>query len=176
MDASKGIKVTRWFKKNTYWVRQLLGLCDKTLVLIWKVFRFPWQRATGRQSTTFNKTFNKTLVWDWKEKPKSADERRNQTGSDKARRRSSTQHLMEGLQRERLSRDSLTPECSEDEGPEYLTYDSEQHDPRHESPPRIRMTSLQLPTPMHSRYTYSQSPSRSSEASLSSDPLSHREE
>lgn len=168
-NASEGIRFTRRFKKYTYWFRQLLGLCDNALLLIWKVVRFPWKRATGRQSTAFNKT----LIWDWKEKPNSADGRRTQTVNDQARRRSSTQHLVEGLLDEGSSRGSRTPERSEDEGPENQTRDNEQHDPRDESPSRIRMTTLQLPTPMHTRYSYSQPPSPSSEASLSPGPSSH---
>ncbi|CAD6566990.1 MAG: hypothetical protein ASARMPRED_000454 [Alectoria sarmentosa] len=170
-DASEGVKVTRWFKKYTYWLRLLLSLCDEILFLIWKVVRFPWQRATGRQPTAFNKT----LIWDWKVKPSRADGTPNQAHNDRSRRPSSTHPLMAGLRDDGSSRNSRSLERSEEgEGPENQTHDdNERRGSRHASPFRARMPTLQLPTQSHSRDAHSRSPSISSEASLSSGPRSH---
>lgn len=168
-DASEGIKFTRWFKKYTYWLRMLLGLCDKILFLVWKVVGFPWQRATGRQPTAFNKT----LIWDWKVKPSREDGTPNQVHNDRSRRPSSTRPLMTGLQDDGSSRNSRSRERSEGEGPENQTHDNERRDSRDASPFRTRMPTLQLPAQSHARDAYSRSPSISSEASLSSGPRSH---
>ena len=93
-SACEGIKFTRRFKKYTYWLRQLLNVWDQILLLVWRVIRYPWQKATGRQPTAFGKT----LVWDWKVK------------TDPPQRRSSIQPLMEDLHDEGSSRGSRTPE------------------------------------------------------------------
>lgn len=153
-DACEGMKLTRRFKKYTYWIRILLGLWDKVLLLFWKLICFPWQRTTGRQSTPFNKT----LIWDWKVKPEQALE-------DQSRRWSGTQPLMGGLQDQGFFDDNRTLERSESERPENNTHDSQQHDTQD-------WTNLQIPTQMHPTYAYSQPPSSSSEASLSTGPLS----
>lgn len=116
-NASEGIRFTRRFKKYTYWIRLLLGLWDKILLLIWKVVRIPWQSATGREPTAFNKT----LIWDWNAKPSNADGAANQALNDQSRRRSSTGPLMEELQHEGSSRDSRTPERLDGDGPEAQT-------------------------------------------------------
>lgn len=141
-NASEGIKFTRRFKKYTYWFRMVLGLWDKILLLIWKIVCFPWQRVTGRRPTAINKT----LIWDWKVKPSSEDGTPSQVLDNQSRRPSSTQPLMDGLQDEGSSRGSRTPELSEGERPESQTHDREQHGTRDESPPRIQMPTLQLPT------------------------------
>ncbi len=158
-NAIDGIKLTRRFKKYTYWLRMLLCIYDKVLLLIWKLICFPWQKATRRQGWQ-PCGWNKTLKWDWKVNPKTS----NQALNEQSRRRLSAQPLMEGSQDGRSSRDSQTPEWSEE------TYDIQQHDTRDESPSRIR---LQLPPQTHPKHGYSQPPSPSSEASLSPGPSSH---
>lgn len=168
-NAIDGIKLTRRFKKYTYWLRMLLYFWDHILLLIWKSICLPWQKVTGRQGWQRN-ALNKTLKWDWQIKPNTSDQALN----EQSRRPSSAQPLMGGSQDERRSRNSQTPERSEGEGPNSQTYDSQQHDTRDESPSRIRLPILQLPTPTLSRYGHSQPPSPSSETSLSPGPWSHR--
>lgn len=169
-SATEGIKFTRRFKKYTYWFRQLLGLFDVILILVWKVVRFPWQKVTGWQPTAFGKT----LVWDWELKPGSAEGTPEQALNGRSSRRSSIQPLMTESQDERCSRDTQTREQSEGEGgPEDQTHSSEQHDIRNDSHLGIELPRLQLPTQMDSRHPYSQRPSLSSENSASLSDLSH---
>lgn len=145
--ASQGLIFTRRFKKYTYWFRSLLGLSDKALLVIWKLVRSPWERATGLRPTAFNKT----LYWDWKVKSNTADGTATRALGERARRRSSTQPLREGSQDEESSRGSRSPERSENDRRENETQDGEHRDSRGESPPRIRMPTLQLPTQTHAR-------------------------
>ena len=160
-NACQGMRFTRLFKKYTYWLRLLLDLWDAILLMVWRLIRYPWHKVTGRQPTRSNKT----LVWDWKAKPRSADGRPVRGLSDRARRRSSTRPLMEGEQEGRSSRDSRSPNQWESEGPAYQTDNSAQHDTRDEGPSRIRMPTLQLPAQMHPKHAASRPPSPSSDTS-----------
>lgn len=82
-QSCDGLRLTRRFKKYTYWLRLLLGLGDWIVLLFWNVTR----KATNRQP----RAFNKTLVWNWKVKSRSADGRpAAQAPNDQSRRRSST--------------------------------------------------------------------------------------
>ena len=85
-SARQGIKLTRQFKKYTLWFRSLLKLSDKVLFIAWKVVRHPWQKVTGWQPTTFNKT----LVWDWKVKERRMNRAPEQANDRGSRRQSST--------------------------------------------------------------------------------------
>lgn len=144
-SACDGMRFTRRFKKYTYWLRLLLDLWDQIFTLALRVVRYPWQKATARGPTPIHKT----LVWDWKVKPK------------KDRRRSSTLPLMEDdLRNERLSHDSQALEESEGERSENHTDDI-----RDGSLPGARGATLQLPTPTRSRYGSSRPPSPSSDTS-----------
>ena len=143
-SACEGIRLTRRFKKYTYWIRLLLDLWDQILILALKVIGYPWQKAAGRGPTPTNKT----LVWDWRVKPK------------KDRRRSSTLPLMENLQHQRFSHDSQALEPSVGEGTENHTDDT-----RNASLSSVPMPTLQLPTQMHTRDGSSQPPSPSSDTS-----------
>lgn len=163
-NASEGIRLTRRCKKYTYWFRSLLGLWDSVLFLLWTVVRFPWQRATGRPPTAFNKT----LVWDWKVKTP-----RGQAPYDRLRRRSSTHPLTEGLHDGRSSHDSRTSAWSEDEGSEDQRYGSGKDDARDGGPSGVRMPTLRLPEQTHSSYADRRTPSLSSETSQSPSRLSY---
>lgn len=152
-DALKGMKVTRWFKKHTYWFRMLLSLWDNMLLLMLKVVRFSWEKATRRQKATKRASTarNKTLYWGWR--------------AERPRRESSSQPLLENSQDEASSRNSRSPERSEGEDLEDHAHDSEQHDTQDEGLPRIRVSTPQLPTQSHPRSTYLQLPLPSSETS-----------
>lgn len=155
-NACQGMRFTRRFKKYTYWLRSLLDLWDTVLLTVWRFIRYPWHKVTGGQPTGSSKT----LVWDWKAKPRSADGRPVRALSDRARRRSSTQPLMEGRQEGRSSHDSRSPDQCESRGPAYQTDNRAQHDIRDEGP-----STLQLPTQMHPKHAASHPPSPSSDTS-----------
>lgn len=154
-DAVEGMKLTRRFKKYTYWFRMLLGLGDQILLLCSKVVRFSWEKATRRQKATttqVSKARNKTLCWGWR--------------AERPRRLSGSQPLMEISQDRASSRNSRSLELSEGEELENRTHDSEQ-DHIHDYVLRpIRTSTLHLLTPTYAGSTYLQPPSPSSENSV----------
>ena len=152
-DAVAGMLLTRRFKKYTYWFRMLLGLWDKLLLLFSKVVRISWEKVTRRKkaATQESKARNKTLYWGWR--------------VERRRRRLSSQPLMRNSQDEASSRNSRSLELSEGEELENCAHDTEQHDTQDWGLPRIRMSTLQLPTQTHAGSTYLHPPSPSSENS-----------
>ena len=159
-NASEGLKLTRRFKKYTYWLRLLLSW-DEILLQIWKAIRFRWWRVTGQRP----KVFKKALIWDWRVKPGGAGRTPLHVLDQRSRRRSSTQPLMDHSQ----------DQGSGDEGLETQAHNREQYSTRDRDRSHIELPTLQLPPQVHSDNTFLQPPSPSSDISRSSSDYSRQE-
>ena len=153
------MRSTRRLKKYTYWLRLLLDLWDRVLLLGWKVVCYPWQKSTRWQKTS-------VLIWDWKVKGGNARGRSLQARDDPSRRRSSTRPLMGDVQDERPSPQTSALEHVQGQEPGDQTRNREEHGTlRDEGHSRIAIPTLQLPTPMYSYNAHSRPPSPSSDTS-----------
>ena len=151
--ASEGLKLTRRFKRYTYWLRLLL-FWDEILVRIWEAVCVRWRRVTGRRPMAFKRT----LIWDWKMKPSDAGTTPTHVLDQRSRRRSSTQPLMDHSQ-------------DEGSGDERLEHNRTQSSARDTDRSRV---ALQVPPPIHSENAFLQPPSPSSDISRSSSDYSRQ--
>ena len=160
-DASEGLKLTRRYKKYTYWLRLLLSW-DEILLQIWKAVCFRWWRVTRQRP----RAFTKTLIWDWKVKPSGAGSTPMHALDHRSRRRSSTLPLMDRSQDEGSGDERFATRARNME--QYRTRDADRS--------RAQLSTLQVPPQIHSDNTFLQPPpSPSSDVSRSSSDYSRLE-